>query len=369
MIFSIFFYLFFYNIILIFLRNPNNKQFVLFAYLILFCFFIFRFDIGNDYKNYYLESKHIAYLFQHNGWNSVLRYLRDGREISFPLLSCFFSFSKSPFVWVNIIYSSIYLWCAYKIFNKYKIHFGGWLFIFVSEFLFFSWDRVRQGTAIMVILYAIQFVKESKPIKFVLTILVASFFHNSSIIALLFYPLKFFKIPDFVLLILLLITGGAMWSGVFSETLGILSFLFEDVEGYEALSYADVTMETFDSKFYKLRLTEYLLLGGAVIMALPPKDFNLYKNISVIGLIIFVIASGSMTFTRIAWIFLMIFSLSIPISLKESKGRRKFILKSIWGIYILMFILDLFMVKNTLGCVPYDSIFSSNFETLHFRLR
>lgn len=374
MFFSVVFYLFIFALILSLLRNEKNRKAIRMAYGILFLLFVLRYDIGNDYQSYFEEAQDFAKRFRstHDIFQ-VLSYNREGREFLIPVLSSIFSFSRYPWVWINLIFSSVFLWCAYKFFDRYKIHATGWLIIFLCEFLFFSWDRVRQGTSIFIILYATTFIDRDVSLKsiakFVGGVLVATIFHNSAIIGLLYLPLRYLKIPNFVLFITIGVVGVLMWSGIFSDYVMTWSLLFEQVEGYEAYSYVQQTMEQFTSTNYKLRMTMYLLVGASAIVALPRNKYTLYENALLLGLFLFAVASGSMIFTRIAWVFLICMIVVIPLAMKESKGIKKTVLIGALTVFAALFLLDLFQNKMTLGCLPYDSILSPNMYNHYFRPR
>jgi Gpi18-like mannosyltransferase len=82
------------------------------------------------------------------------------------------------------------------------------------DFFSFTLSGYRQSLAMAITIYAIKYVKEKKLIKFLLTVLVASLFHQSALVFLIVYPLAKIKITKSYLLTI--------------TSMGILALFFGD---------------------------------------------------------------------------------------------------------------------------------------------
>lgn len=365
---ALFYILVFTAILILLARGNKNQWYTIGAYMFLFLLFALRYDIGNDYQEYFKESIYLAETFRnYHDLPTVFSSVRESREISFGLFSVLFSFSNNPFVWINALYGFVFLFCAYKSFGRMEGHFWGWLLIILAEFLFFSWDRVRQSVAIMVILYSFRFVERKNWVGFLVTILVATFFHNSAAIALLMLPLRYIKLNRYVCIGMLGVLAVMLWLGMFRGVLADIAPVFDALEGYEGYAYSTQTMETIDSLGFKLRQTLFLLLGGTIILNLPRRHVGCYGSIMALGLLIFSFASGSQTFTRIAWSFMCVMFIALPRAMRFGYGWRKWALIAVVVVFAGLFVRDLITDTNLYGCLPYDSILSPNMADGYFR--
>ena len=66
-----------------------------------------------------------------------------------------------------------------------------------------SLSIVRNFTAIAIVFYSLRFINEGRLLRYVVMIMIASGFHTSALIALLFYPLKFLNINSMGIIIMI----------------------------------------------------------------------------------------------------------------------------------------------------------------------
>lgn len=85
---------------------------------------------------------------------------------------------------------------------------------------------LRQGIAMCICLFAIEFYKKNKPIRFVIVVFIASLFHASAWIFLIVYFLRFLKItlPSFFLFI----TGGVIGFSLLPKVFEIMNTIIND---------------------------------------------------------------------------------------------------------------------------------------------
>jgi len=110
--------------------------------------------------------------------------------------------------------------------NKYTKNPSLFLFLFVVLGTYsFVLTGLRQALAMAVCMWAVDFVKKKKFIRFVLTVFLASLFHKSAWIFLMIYPFAKLKRTDavvaaYVITATVLFVGFAFFQGLFNDLLG-----------------------------------------------------------------------------------------------------------------------------------------------------
>ena len=365
-------YILIFSIMLLLARRCDrrkDKTLTIILYVFFFAISALRYDIGNDYYNYFHESRSIAQLF--SSGKSILDVYEwyDGRfELGFIFLNKLFAFSNSPFVWVNFVFSGITTYICYYLFTKYNSHFWGLLYMIISGYLFWEWDGARQGTAVIIYLCALDFLHDKKYWKFVLLTGLAFLFHSSAIYMIIAFPFVFIKLKNYIYAIVILGAVALYWSGFVDDYVENISLYFEFAEGYEKYATADATLEQFTSINYKLRTTLYAFVWLSITYALP-KEENLYKNLIVVGAVIFVVGGGSNVFSRVAWYFVICSAVSLPIAIKNKNQILRLAVTSTLFLLSILYIRDIYTGTNTRGCVPYETILSDDFKNGRFRPR
>ncbi len=86
---------------------------------------------------------------------------------------------------------------AVTIYRKSRLPLLSWIvFMGLPVFLMF-FSGMRQSVAISITMIATHWIEEKKPIKFILTVLLASTFHQSAIVFLIAYPVYHMELTDF----------------------------------------------------------------------------------------------------------------------------------------------------------------------------
>lgn len=213
--------LIFYNVIILFstlfvylsekVRKKSSVFFFLsIAFLIVFLPSAFRYGIGIDYFSYVDIYENIEY--------------EERVEIGFILLNKLLSFLGLSSDWLFIVSAFITYACffiSYPKKNKTLFHF----FLFIT-FYFSTFNIVRSSIAMGFILVGIMsYFKHQKIFRFILFILIASLFHKTAILYVVFIPFLSRHFYSFIrknyLVILLLV------SAVFIYKEEILSMVFQ----------------------------------------------------------------------------------------------------------------------------------------------
>ena len=351
-----------------------SKQNAYIAFGIVLLLTVLRWDIGNDYANYAMRVPQLAREVANFGLIGAYNYNDGNTEISYILFSWIFAKFPGSYVWVvgslGII-AQVFIFLSLKRVNGF---YWGYFALFITELIFLSWDAIRQGAAIAIVLYSIGFIKEGNYIKYILSILAASLFHTSAIILLPFILLRWVKIPDLIMVGAIMVMTALMWTGFLTDSMAEVTTYFTLFEHYEGYADTMATLGVADSTMYKLRLVLYAFFWSGTILLLP-KEEMIYKLFITIGGCIFLFAMNSMSITRIAWYFLSAVLVGLPLAMQElknynKKGKfniRKVAFASILAAMVFLFSYDVIRDSNTHGCSPYDSIFSTNYSNQKFR--
>ena len=165
--------------------NIKHALFNIFVFII-FLFSALRFGIGWDYWAYYDTIKlGISTNITSNGELLTIMLIDISKLIKVPQL--FF-----------IINAAICIGLISNVVRRYSRDPWMSMIIFVTFPLFYlnSFSVIRNFSAIAIAFYANKYILEKKLLHYVVAILVASQFHTSALIALVFYPLKHFKIKN-----------------------------------------------------------------------------------------------------------------------------------------------------------------------------
>lgn len=348
-------------------KLANKKRgWLYFSYLLLLFFSVIRFDIGNDYDHYvYAINDIISW-----GNTSIFDLYKGvylGRyELSFLFISKLFSFSSYPHIWVYALYSIILWLVVYLVLEKEQIHHDGLLIFIICGLMFWCWDGIRQGIAYVLLLYAYLFLRDKKFIYFIILLLIATLFHNSSLFAipviLLTKKAPSNSISLGIIACLLLL----MWIGFFDAFTERVSEYFQLFSGYyESYANARGTLMAFTSISYKIRVTLYACFWSSILVFLS-KNEVLFKNLILLGSVIYIVGEGSLTFVRVAWIFLAVIIVAYPIVLRE-KPRNIIQIVTIMMVFIfILFARDIVTDTNMRGCVPYKTLFSDDAKNMIF---
>lgn len=196
-------------------KKLSNYFFIVPSFVIIFFVSAFRGDFMTDYVNYRnlfdnLSSLRFKELFQHE-YNI---------EFGYVLLNGFIQFFTDDSLYLFIVTTLIILIGFYYHISKYSVNLWLSILMFVTIGSYYaSFNIVRQILASAIIFAGSKFLYERKFFKFLFVVILASLFHQSSLIMIPFYFILNFRI-NFRNLLLMLI-GSILTVTYFNE---ILSF-------------------------------------------------------------------------------------------------------------------------------------------------
>jgi len=149
--------------------------------------FIFRYDVGWDYPNYY---------------NSVLQPEGPSDRLE-PFSYIFFSIAnyiKSPGL-LFILYGLPTYLLIFSILKKYSCNYEFSFLIYLCLFVFDSFGLIRQALAVAITFYGYRYIVKHSFFKYLLVVGIATCFHYSAIVSILIYPLFYLKTSFFLLIL------------------------------------------------------------------------------------------------------------------------------------------------------------------------
>lgn len=200
-----------------------NVKLFNFAYLILILLTVLRKGQGSDYYNYQEIYKEISIYTE----QSVLSILLM-KDPGFSLLNYLAQQCGISYVWFSAICSFAIMALLYPFFAKVCQKSLVPLFLFYSTFyLIYCFSALRQGLALAILLgFAYPFLKGHQNIKCILSIIVASLFHQSALICLLFLIVYKLRMNKRILSIIVLVFSFYMLLGInFMEWIPISSIV------------------------------------------------------------------------------------------------------------------------------------------------
>ncbi|WP_180033616.1 EpsG family protein [Acinetobacter sp. YH12233] len=167
-------------------KTPLSKIFF-FLFLIFLIFFIgFRYEVGGDWENYFSIYKDFKYL----GFTEAMFIMDPG----YSFLNLLGNYLNIREIWfVNFISSIIICVFIFLSFVKLEKYWLCMLIYFPYHILVVSLGYTRQAIAVAILVYAFIFLLNDKRYQFIFFLLVASLFHKTAIVFMLFYPILYLK--------------------------------------------------------------------------------------------------------------------------------------------------------------------------------
>ena len=332
----------------------NNKQLRKLLSVLIFilfcCLTLFRDNIGNDFSTYIYEAS--TYINGRKQWDFSFLNLRstDGYELSwyFAMIFCNFIGSSYGVILFYGIISCVFLGLLIK---EKKIGPLGVYFLILLGFHFMLWDQIRQGTSLLILLYAI--CKENKNKYFFF--LFAISFHLTSIIIifLIFIPKIKYNFRLIYLIIILIILIYDLNYKLILDFFQIYSI--EDFASYKFNLESDIYSIITTKDYYYRKI----LFSIPIIILFYNKKYVIKQNellILFIGTIIWLLGSGSLNFVRLGN-YLIMYSIVQLVARNYKKNNFKLFVE-LPLVFLLLF--NIITGSLTQGSAIYYSIFNIN---------
>lgn len=302
----------------------------------------------------------------------IKRYIHSYSElgVSFePLFTAFYFIAKGTGIgYVLVQFLQIFIIASVKlsIFKRYTPYIA--LAIFINFMMFPDIVTVRNFLAATVALYSTRFVENKRPIPFLITILIATNIHFSSLLAILFYPIYHtrFSIGIKSAFIILSIVIG--FSGIFGKILGLIG---GSVTGSSTLAYKlNIYANAMEEESLPDTSTAIIILGILRRIVVFPiifyfeekyfrkdKLFKGFSNLFVFGNIIyFIVGNDLRIFQRMSIPFYLCEVLLLVWIYSRTKA------KGIFLTFVLLYGLSkfIYIYKDNPLITPYITIFNSD---------
>ncbi len=328
------------------IRDRNNTIVI----LLITVFFGLREGFGNDYEQYVNIFRVIneyksdiviepgAYLIN---WLSYIMLGDNGHYLVFLIYT---------------LLTIIFINRALRTYNceKYLV-----VVIFLTGFIFFANNAIRQAAAISFLLYSLQYIYNQKPRFIIYTLISVFLFHYSAILYLGIFLVPKKKASRLTYVILLIVSFGMYKTGLVQL---ILTTMISYIPHYGEIYATRISdFVTKESGAGLVVIFWYVCIGFYILH--QEKIPNQLYNISIIGSLLFL---AGIEFEMWERIFIPLFYLNIIVMALVIKGsilRNKFnLLVTSCFIITLVSLTSVQIIgnKNKNKVVPYNSLFISN---------
>lgn len=227
------------------------------------------------------------------------------------------------------------------------------IFLFLGLFLF-TLSGLRQTIAIGFTLFAFMQIKKQNIVKFILSVVVATLFHQSAFLFFLAYPLYHFNLTKNKLYFLLIpITI------LFIFRIHVITFLTK-------LYNDNYEITNTNAYNFLLLLIFFLVFSMIFVYNDKNKEKKGLINFLIFAVVIQIFASYSTIVMRFNYYFYIYLILLIPILFDSIKDRNLRILFSTITVVFLGSMFFLGLKDNAVGGYPYEFLFS-HYKTINLR--
>lgn len=339
--------LFVTNIIAVFLvylsQRKGNKLLLYYSAFLLCIVYGIRYNFGNDYWNYFDIFKNVQFDNEDRieiGWLYLNKaFINFG---FFSLVFCITCFQiNSVYYFISKYVERSYWWFSVAIFTG------------TFNFLLLGCSMMRQFTAMIILVYSIQYIAEKKFIKFIFTILIACLMHQTAII---FAPMYFLsvwqpninkiKIIVFYLCVVLILF---LFAHTYIDYLITASLFTEEdhFTGYLDREGRDVSATAFLDFIWLILLMKYVP---------EQKIQKIICTVSIISFLIFPFTFALALLLRLMLYFSFFFIFSLPNMVAKFKSKAA---KALFIIFYLSL-----MMRRSLSSLISDTYFK-DYEIFH----
>jgi transmembrane protein EpsG len=291
-----------------------HKALLAFMFLSLWLFCGFRNEVGPDWDSY----KEIL-TFDFSFWRIIsLQAVKESAvEPLYLLLEWVVKLFNGGINELNIVICLLTLILVFKTVRRLNCFPLLGILIFMAHGYFFLFSQLRQGIAIGLFFYAIPYIQEGNFRKYLICMLLATGFHFSALILIPLYFVLRKRFPYFYI-------------GPFI----LLAIIFQQIHAVSLIlgALVNLTGNPILVKYYELYIVKKLFSGNSTLTTLMVEwlgwlvvltafkkrlqevtpHFNVFYNISWIGLCLYVAFADIAVFARIAGYFRVSFMILLP---------------------------------------------------------
>lgn len=337
----------------------KNRKGLLFSFFVIFIFLAFRFEYGNDYKNYHELFYDINLYF-----NS---YLDNPQRLEYGWILLNRTFHPFGFFTLVAFLALINCYTYFKIILRFVTPNYYWfailLYMIDSYFMLTQLSAIRQTLAFNILILAIIFLFDKKYLKAIICLPLMVFFHSSSIIMI---PLLLlFFVRDFKMKYLYIFVFQSLFIFLFvfgdqiKSNLGVLiNFVFADqYDGYSSMN--------IESSASVVNVSIYFILNSVLLFSYNKlaSEIKFFTLMTLIGIFVMPIGFIIPLSARIA-LYLLPFSILVYpaiATLTHSKIKRYYFIIFVASIAMVRVVTFLFSDTYNESYKNYESIFNSEY--------
>lgn len=312
------------------------------AVIAIFLFSALRFNVGWDYKAYYetIKFNRETNIMMSNEYGTMF-LVNLAKKISFPQI--YFIINS----FICVIFTAITV-------KNYSKDFWLSIVFFVCFPLFYlnSLSVIRNFTAIAIAFYAFKFIDKKQPIRYFITIIIASLFHKTALLALIFYFAGKIKFKSHVYVIAM---------GILPIISHIAKLIIERYIPRYSIYLAPAKTQEGTKAIYVLVFVALLLLAFKDRITKKRHNINNYFNIYFIGVFIYLMFVKQGTLGHRLSLYGTIYSLIlIPdlLSVLKFKTDKNLMKIVFYGLCIVMFLYTVKIGSETY--LPYKVFFAGH---------
>ena len=308
-------------------KKAKNNVFLLIAFFILFFVAATReMTIGNDTPNYLRLFKNCDIYKWH--YLSINSYYEEGFVV-FNILLSYLHISPRLFL---AIMAFIFSFAAYKFIKDNSNNYLMSVLLFINLLFFYqSMTMLRQFLAFsIIILFGFKYVKEKKLLRYILTIVFASLFHSSAVLAVFIFPLYHMKYSRKTVL---LITIGSIVMALFLTRIYPLIASFLDKGTYYMERIGDIKIGNLIAMVMFLLMYVFSLI---VIKKEKRQDYSFYLYALLFSAAIYFVSINMSVLNRATQYYAIFSIIALPNIVEANMKESKLIVESIIiGLFIL----------------------------------
>jgi len=230
------------------------------------------------------------------------------------------------------------------------------LIFMLGGFFPFSLSGMRQSIGVVIALYALKFLKANRWLMFIVVIIIASLFHSSSLIFILFYFIRKIKLnPYYVSISLILVF-------LFSKTIiNIIASISEMLGIYSNYFNGEFNNGEFGRLLIVLVLLIMLLVCVSYAYLGKTKfyQFNTEINMHYFACAVVAMISVVPTPSRLLFLFIPVYITLVPNLICEYKDwETRTVVKIFFVLFFILFTYQSVFVQDTYGILPYHDVFN-----------
>ncbi|OEF99787.1 hypothetical protein BHF71_01015 [Vulcanibacillus modesticaldus] len=334
-----------YSIALIIKTKSLTKKWTvldIFILLVLIIFSGIRFNVGTDYGMYYhIYNTYISKVF------SLKDYYSTKQEFGYYLLSWItknISSSSYGIFWTSAIITYIPIYSRIKKESK-NFTFSILLFILLG-FYTGAFNIIRQWIAIAINFYANQYIEENRK-KFVLLNIIGSFFHSTSIIAMLIQLVVKKIKPTFKFFVFIIVLG--IISTIIFER---MSFIFSMLDNLNP-RYINYFESRPAGKGLKLLFVLRIIIILFVLILTKKTEYQYDKTLLIVSSFFMIIGFTNVFIARIEYYFSIVLVLLLPNILTQMEKKERLLYQYCFTVvFLVVFILSLMYYSDL---IPYKT--------------